>query len=258
MSLPELPCLKPAKTPDHILWVRVDRPEKHHAVNFDVIRSLEKVMDYVESKPEIRVLILSGTGHHYFISGGDLKEFHKLTSKDQAILMSERMGTLLRRIEDVDCWTVACINGDAYGGGCETMLAFDFRIAVKHARFGFTQGRFYLPPGWGGLTRLVERVGRSTALMWLGSQAMVSTDEALNAGLIDKLFTSDHLKESILAFADKLSGNDRNLIKALKQGAKKAVSQSRMESIAAERELFSDFWANPEHFKRVEEFINKR
>ena len=78
-------------------------------------------------------------GDDLFISGGDLKEFHGITSAKEAEQMARRMGTILKRIEQLPCWTIAAINGAIYGGGWEIMLAFDFRIASTKASFHFSQ-----------------------------------------------------------------------------------------------------------------------
>ncbi|MGK7370801.1 MAG: enoyl-CoA hydratase/isomerase family protein, partial [Candidatus Halalkalibacterium sp. M3_1C_030] len=142
----------------HTYWAAINRPDSRNALNFAVMDALEETLDRIESDNSVRAFVLSGTRDH-FISGGDLKEFHTIKTAEEAKPMAKRMLSLFKRIEKLPCWTIACINGAAYGGGWETMLAFDFRIASNKATFGFTQGKFYLPPGWGGLTRLVEKVG---------------------------------------------------------------------------------------------------
>ncbi len=239
----------------HILWAEIDRPETGNAINFKVMDELENVCNIIEENEDIRVFVLSATGNKNFVSGGDLKEFSVLQTEAEAAKMSKKMGRILERIETADCWTLACVNGDAYGGGCEIILAFDFRIAAKHARFGFTQGKFYLSPGWGGLTRLVERVGRSTALLWLGSQELVDTESAIVSGLIDNVQTSDSLKTQVLHISKKLTTNDRRMIKTLKKGASEAERLSHKDSIKMERISFARMWADPEHHKRVETFL---
>ncbi|AXI99989.1 enoyl-CoA hydratase [Cyclonatronum proteinivorum] len=243
---------------DHIFIAKINRPQAHNAISFEVMDGLESVCDEIEQNEDIRVLILTGEGHKFFASGGDLKQFADLKSEQEARKMSMRMGEVLRRIESADCWTIALINGDAYGGGCEVMLAFDFRIAAKHARFGFTQGRFYLTPGWGGLTRLIERVNRSTALLWLGTQALVDTESALIAGLIDMADSSSQLENHIMEMAERLSENDRRIIKVMKEGATYAQKYPHRESINNERTEFSKLWATDEHHRRVEAFLKRK
>jgi enoyl-CoA hydratase/carnithine racemase len=245
------------ETRNHTLWIRVDRPEAHNAVDFTVMQELEQVVSQVESNDQIRTLIISGTGHDSFISGGDLKKFHQLTSKEEATEMAQRMHQLLLRIESLPCWTIACVNGQAYGGGCEIALAFDFRIASRSVRFGFTQARFYLPPGWGGLTRLVETVGRPKALEWLGSASVIDALEAEKWGLVNKLEDTAQLEPATWEWADRLGKNDRTFIQNLKQQSRSGFSNHE-KALQAEIEPFAEFWADDRHLDRVESFLNRK
>ncbi|MCH8569019.1 MAG: enoyl-CoA hydratase/isomerase family protein [Balneolales bacterium] len=236
----------------------INRVEANNAINFEVMAGLEEACQIIESDDNIQVFVLTGQGHKYFAAGGDLKEFAALETEQQARQMSMRMGNILHRIESAECWTIAVINGDAYGGACEMMLAFDFRIAVKHARFRFTQARFYLTPGWGGLTRLVERCSRSTVLFWLGTQAVIDSDAALSAGLVDLTFGSANLDEHLAEITRKLCENDRRFTHALKEGITYAQKHPHRESITNERSEFSKLWGSREHHKRVKEFLARK
>lgn len=241
---------------DHICRATIDRPKSRNAINFEVMKELEDLLDVLESSQEIRCFILTGAGQQMFISGGDLREFHTLKTAEEARPMAKRMLSILKRIEQLPCWTMAAINGAAYGGGCEMMLAFDFRVASNEAVFGFTQGKFYLPPGWGGLTRLVEKVGRSTALQWLAEAKIVDTETALKHNLIDRIAGQNQLKEQSSSWAQELSHNDRAFIKNLKQGAMR-LTRARWDAIEAELDSFAKFWESDLHEQRVEKFLNR-
>lgn len=221
------------------------------------MEELENILYDLEHDSTTRCLILRSEIEDAFISGGDLKEFHTLKTAEEAKSMSRRMLSILTRMEKLPCWTIASVNAPAYGGGCEMMLAFDFIIASREATFGFTQAKFYLPPGWGGLTRLVERVGRSTALDWLAQAKVVDAETAFQKGLIDKMVAANDLTEKTDQWASKLIKNDRSFINNLKKGALR-FSEARWKSIAAELENFSEFWESELHQKRVEKFLNRK
>lgn len=137
------------------------------------------------------------------------------------------------------------------------MLAFDFRIGSPQSTFGFTQGKFYLPPGWGGLTRLVEQVGRSTALRWLAEAKNVDAETALKHKLIDRVAEDGRLQEETLDWASEITKNDRSFIKNLKQGAMR-LTKARWKAINAELESFGEFWESDLHQQRVEKFLDRR
>lgn len=233
---------------EHTLTVTIQRPDAMNAINFDVMEGLEDALDLAESDNALRLFMLTGSGGS-FIAGGDLKEFHGIRDAEGARRMSERMLGILERIENLECWTLAAVNGPAYGGGWETLLCFDFAVAKASARIGFTQGKFYLPPGWGGLTRLSRIVGKKTADYWLASQKVISAGEALRAGLIQDVFEDHEYERKLERLMQKLVLNDRAFIDYMKKNHRKKITE--------ELEPFSRFWESEEHMKRVEEFLNR-
>ncbi|MGM0554833.1 MAG: enoyl-CoA hydratase/isomerase family protein [Myxococcota bacterium] len=235
----------------------VNRPEALNAIDFEVMAALEGALDMLESDGDARVFALTGAGERSFISGGDLRKFASLETAADAAAMARRMKAILQRIENLDAWTIALVNADAYGGGCETTLAFDFRIASETARFGFTQARFNVTPGWGGLTRLVELVGRPTALEWLGRAQRVPATDALEAGLVDEVVAPKRLRSRLDAWVEELATGDPALIRALKQGAARATTAPRDEAIASELEPFAQLWSGQRHHDKIARFLRR-
>lgn len=242
---------------NNVLLTTIDRPQALNAINFRVMDDLEEILKKIEGDSSVRALIMRGAGDEAFISGGDLREFHTLKTAQEAKEMARRMLAILERIEQLPCWTVACINGPTYGGGWEMVLAFDFRLASVDATFGFTQGKFYLPPGWGGLTRLVGQVGRSTALRWLAEAATVDAKTALQHKLVDELHPQDHLMQATRDFVQGITKNDREFIRNLKQGAYRA-SEVQRKAMEAEINDFARFWEHDRHMQRVETFLRRK
>lgn len=244
--------LKVNRISEHVIWAKINRPTARNAVNFDFIDALENLVQKIEGDEQVRLFIFSGEGDKAFISGGDLKEFHGITSEAKAIELSERMQNLFFRIETLPCWNIAFINGDAYGGGIELMLSFDFILSSPKARFGFTQGRFFLSPGWGGLTRLIEKIGRSKALELQAKFEVLSPEKALELGIVNEIL--DDSEQSVLEWAEKLTLNDRDFIRTLKISSLQNM-ESRKAAMKAEINPFAKLWVHKEHVNRVEEFI---
>ena len=227
----------------------INRPEVMNAINFDVMDQLESLLDDLEKDDELCLFALTGSGNS-FISGGDLREFHQIKDAEGAKEMTRRMIAILERIENLSCWTLAAINGPAYGGGWETMLAFDFRVAISSATIGFTQGKFYLPPGWGGITKLTEVIGRNLALYWLASQKVIDAKTAKQSGLIQDVFDENEYEEKFASLKKSLIKNDRKFIEYIKR--------RDLQNSKDEIEPFSTFWESEEHLKRVDEFLARR
>lgn len=233
-----------------IVTAAIERPEALNAINFDIMARLEEILDELEKDPELRLFILTGSGKS-FISGGDLREFHGIKDAEGAKVMSGRMIAILNRIEQLPCWTLAAVNGVTYGGGWETMLSFDFRIAASSVKFGFTQGKFYLPPGWGGIRSLSKTVGYSKARYWLASQKVVDADTAFQAGLVQDVFDDEEYSEKLDELKQNLTLNDRDFINYIKKSGARTNPVDEIEP-------FSRFWESKEHKDRVQEFLNKK
>ena len=255
-SLPDLSELKAEIIDGHILRAVIDRPAAQNAINFGVIDDLESLVEYIKTDNDISAFILTGGGNKTFIAGGDLKEFHTIKSKEEAVGMSRRVQALLLDIEALPVWTIACINGSAYGGGIEILLSFDFHIASSDVKFGFTQGRFYLSPGWGGLTRLIEKIGKSKAFQLLAESAVLTSEEVLDLRIIEKIAPVEQLQNACLDWAKQLTRNDRFFIEKLKESTLKGRKE-RLDQLENEIEPFTELWVHPTHEERVEKFINK-
>lgn len=227
----------------------VNRPEVMNAINFDVMDQLESLLDDLENDDKLRLFVLTGSDNS-FISGGDLREFHQIKDAEGAKEMTRRMITILERIENLPCWTLAAVNGPAYGGGWEVLLSFDFRIATSSATIGFTQGKFYLPPGWGGISKLTETVGRNQALYWLASNKIIDAKTALQSGLIQNVFEEDEYNEKLDRLKKSLIKNDRKFIEYIKR--------KDLQDSEDEIEPFSTFWESQEHLTRVDKFLNRK
>ncbi len=241
----------------HIYWAEINRPESNNAIDFEVMEVLEQIIDEIESNGSTRVLVMSGSGQRFFASGGNIKAFAALKTEEEGRQMAERMNAILHRLETGRFWSLACINGEVYGGGCELLLAFDFSIASKTATFAFSQASLGLPPAWGGVTRLAERVGRSRALEWLGSTQVITSEEAVNTGLINKLSITSELRRNTWEWALELSRLEPDLIEELKSGTLFALDNSRKASFERELGRFAHFWAAPLHHKKVAEFLKR-
>lgn len=235
---------------DHVVTAAVDRPNARNAVNFELMDRLEKLVTQLSNNNHVRLFILTGNDKS-FISGGDLREFHQLKSADEAKKMTHRMLRLLDQIRELPFWTMASLSGDVYGGGWEIAAAFDFRIAKRGIDIGFTQGKFYLPPGWGGVASLTKLIPKQKALYWLASQRVVSADEAFQSGFIDDLLEEDTYPASLQAIIDRLTRNDRPFIEYLKKSA-------HFNSPTEEVEPFSTFWESREHQDRVQAFLDRK
>ncbi len=235
---------------DGVGVITLNRPEVHNAVDLGVMRSLEGILDEVDRRPDLRVLILTGAGQRTFCAGGDLKYFASLKGREDGRAMSRRMGAILSRLADGPRPVIAAAGGDALGGGCEVLVACHLRIAVPGARFSFRQAAMGVVTGWGGGVRVLRLLGRARALRLLLSAETIDAIEARRLGLIDVIADSgDRLMDEATALARKIAGNAPESIAAFLEIARTFEAEGSAAAERREAELFAQGWVG-EHFRR--------
>jgi enoyl-CoA hydratase len=241
-----------------VCTVTINRPERKNAMDVDTFMELSDLIDQIEHNDEILALILTGNGDESFSSGGDLKYLKTLDTLHKGREMSSVCGNVLDRIEGLDIPVFGAINGYAFGGGCEFALACDYRIASKEATFGFRQITMGIMTSWGGGKRLVRTVGKSKALMLLLTGDIISAEEALDLGFVDRVVE----KNEVLSFAKELAGrivkNAPLSIRFIKKFINSCVDMSGRDANLLETELFSILWGSEDHNEAVEAFFAKR
>src|SRR4030095_15084112 len=158
----------------------------------EVFNDLDAVLDDVYKNSEIRSAIITGAGTKAFVAGADISEFLEL-DVSQAMGLSARGHKIFDKIENSPKPIVAAVNGFALGGGCELALACHFIYASENAKFGQPEVNLGLIPGYGGTQRLTQLMGRNRAMELLMSGNMISAREAMDYGVVNKIFSTDEL-----------------------------------------------------------------
>lgn len=171
---------------DDIAIIKINRPEALNAVNTDVIAELSRTIDIVGADDGTKAIIITGVGERSFCAGADIAymvnidpiKAEKYASSAQAVL---------NKIERLEKPVIAAVNGFALGGGCELALACDIRIASGNAKIGQPEVTIGIPPGWGGTQRLARIVGPAKAKELIFTGKMITAEEAVQIGLINKV-----------------------------------------------------------------------
>ncbi|MGE5189056.1 MAG: enoyl-CoA hydratase/isomerase family protein [Gemmatimonadota bacterium] len=238
--------------------VTVDRPEVHNALNMQTIRDLRDLLLRLASEDALRAMVLTGGGKKTFLSGGDLKEFQKIRTADEARHMVSAMKEVTDLLAGYPWPVIAAVNGLAAGGGCETAVACDFRIASETAELGFRQIRLGIVSGWGGGPRLVHLVGRSRALRLMLTGELIKAPEALAIGLVDRVVPADRVMEEAMELARSIAANAPLAVRAYKRLVQMTARVPLDAAIAFETELFGPVWASEDHGECVRAFFEKR
>lgn len=180
---------------NQIAIVRLNRP-KANALSKQLLRQLGEVADQLlESLPH--ALVIYG-GERIFAAGADISEFGGIK---EAVETAGVFHEVLNKMAGIPRVSIAAINGFALGGGCELAMACDFRVAASDAKLGQPEVLLGLIPGGGGTQRLPRLVGVAKAKELIYSGRAVSAQEALEIGLVDKVFEPDKVFEEAYAWA---------------------------------------------------------
>ncbi len=238
--------------------VTIDRPDVKNAIDIDTMEELERLLDGLERNRELTALILTGAGDEAFVAGGDLKYFQTLDTIYKGRDMSLRMQHILNRIERLDYPVIAALNGYAFGGGCEVMVACDIRVCDERAQMGFRQVAFGIMCGWGGANRLQRIVGRSRALMLLLTGDVIDARHAYELGLVDLVVPPGKALEEARVLAQRMATNAPLSVRFTKRALQVGKDMPLAASIDYEAELFCTLWASADHEEAVEAFFAKR
>ena len=182
-----------------VLIVTLDRP-KANAVDTATSRALYAAFERLRDDPALRVGILTGGGDRFFCTGWDLKA----AAAGEGIEDDHGPGGFAGITEFFDLGkpVIAAVNGGAFGGGFELLLACDLVVAAEHAEFALTEVTLGLVADAGGLLRLPARVPRPIAMEYLLTGRRFGAAEAARWGLVNRVVPGPEVMPAALALAE--------------------------------------------------------
>ena len=242
---------------NHTGLVTINRPDKLNALNNQTINEIEDVIKSIKSNPDIFIVVITGSGEKAFVAGADIAELNNL-EVISAKEFSEKGNRVFRSIETLDKPVIAAVNGFALGGGCELALACHIRIASDNAKFGQPEVNLGIIPGYGGTQRLARVVNSARALEMILAGDMISADEALRIGLVNKVYSKTELLNKTLELAEKIASKGQQAIRFALKAVKATDNMSLSEGLSYEASLFA-LTCGTEDFKEgTSAFLQKR
>jgi trans-feruloyl-CoA hydratase/vanillin synthase len=144
---------------ERIAWVKFNRPEKRNCMNPKLNRQMLRVLDELEFRDDVGVLVLSGEGDAWS-AGMDLKEYFRETEARgfAAVRTAQREAySWWRRLRWYQKPTIAMVNGWCFGGGYGPLFACDLAFAADEAQFGLSEINWGILPG-GGATKVAREL----------------------------------------------------------------------------------------------------
>jgi enoyl-CoA hydratase len=211
----------------HKATIRFNRPAVMNRVEPADLAALVEMLDKIEADPDIRVLVLTGTGR-VFSSGyhiGDLAERRARLDRGEVMEAREAKGPTFEvaadRMEMLRVPTIARLNGGVYGGATDLALACDFRIGIEGMEMFMPAGRLGLHYYRGGLVRYVSRLGVDNAKRLFLTAERIGAVEMARIGYLTALVPAPELDAKVDALAETLCAMAPTAI----QGTKRTMNE---------------------------------
>ncbi len=241
------------ETRDRIAIAWLDGPPAN-AISAQVVQALGRMWDAVTGSGTVRSLVLASANPMLFCAGADIKAFTKMDAAAGRELLEEMHG-LLRAMERSSIATIAAVNGLAFGGGCELVMACDLRIAAESAIFGQPEINLGIMPGFGGTQRLPRLIGPARALELNLTGDPIAAGEAYELGLANRVVPDHELLDHALAWARKLADQAPLAMAQIKRVSGAGDLDTGIE---AEKRAFAAVFGSEDAREGISAFLAKR
>jgi 3-hydroxyacyl-CoA dehydrogenase/enoyl-CoA hydratase/3-hydroxybutyryl-CoA epimerase/enoyl-CoA isomerase len=185
---------------DGIAELNLNAPGAVNKFDLKTLECLNEALNALYQQSDLKGLLIT-SDKDAFIVGADITEFLGLFAKPAEELSQwlTHANDIFNKLEDLPVPTLSAINGHALGGGCECVLATDFRLADTTARIGLPETRLGIMPGFGGTVRLPRLLGADSAMEIITAGKDKKAQDALKLGLVDAVVAPPALKDAALS-----------------------------------------------------------
>ena len=229
-----------------------------NAYNMQMLRDLADAVRRVREDSAVRVAVVRSALPKFFCTGADIST---LQDSDRAAFAN----FLSVAHEAVDMITrtpklfIAAISGHCIGGGLEIALSCDFRFASGGKyRLGLAEVNLGLSPGMGGTQRLPRLIPKSRALHMMVTGETISPEDALAAGIVDRVIPEASFWEEVMAHARKLASGPSMAQGYIKLSVNAGLETSLAEGLALERAHQNQLFASEDVAEGLKAFLEKR
>ena len=236
--------------------ITMNRPEALNALNDQVLKDLDAVLDAAEANEEVLVLILTGAGRS-FVAGADIGQMKDFTPV-QAKQFGMYGNSVFLKLENFPKPVIAAVNGFALGGGCELSMACDIRLASEKAKFGQPEVGLGITPGFGGTQRLPRIVGVSKAMELILTAKTIGAEEAKAIGLVSEVYPAEELMDKALELANAICANAPIAVAESKRCIRMGMQTDIATGSAFEAEAFGVTCGTEDKNEGMGAFLEKR
>jgi enoyl-CoA hydratase/carnithine racemase len=230
-----------------------------NSYDHDFFTQLGQAIDKVRFDDEVSVAILTSGLGNFFSAGADIKML-KQSKPDYKAMFCLNCQETLSKMESTPKIFIAVLNGTCVGGGLEIALATDLRFVARgeKVKLGLPEVTLGVLPGTGGTQRLPRLIGKSRALDLMITGRLLSPEEALQIGLVDRVFDAAELMDQTMEYAQGLTRGATRAIALIKRSVQEGLEMSLPAGLALERELQNRLFVTHDAQEGLSAFIEKR
>jgi trans-feruloyl-CoA hydratase/vanillin synthase len=247
---------------DRIAWVRFNRPEKRNCMSPKLNRQMMRVLDTLEYRDDVGVLVLTGEGSAWS-AGMDLKEYFRETEAQGL------GGTRQAQRESYGWWrrlrwfqkpTIAMVNGWCFGGGYGPLFSCDLAFAAEEAQFGLSEINWGILPGGGAAKVAAELMSFRRAMYHAMMGENIDGKTAAEWGLVNEAVPLAQLKDRVTAVATVLLGKNPVALKATKDAIRRVreMTYDNAEDFLIRAQEAANAYDNEGRKEGIKQFIDDK
>ncbi len=246
-----------------IVTLTLNEPDSRNAIADEMIAELVAAVGGINEDPSVACVIVTGAGDG-FSSGGNLKEMQRREGHfDETGWRARRkyrhgIQKIPLALYDIECPTIAAVNGAAVGAGCDLALMCDIRIASQKASFAESFLRVGLVSGDGGAWFLPRVVGLSRAYEMTFTGDFLNAEEALAQGLVSRVVPHDALLSEARALAGRIARHPPHALRMTKRLIRKADQMSLDDSLEMAAAMQALVLQTDDHKEAYQAMLAKR
>jgi enoyl-CoA hydratase len=239
---------------ERVVCVTLNRPDVLNALNAELRQELIGTLQEMDQSPDVGCIVVTGRGRA-FAAGADIEE---LAGKSHLQVCREDLLADWQGFANLRTPTIAAVNGYALGGGCELAMMCDMIIASDNARFGQPEIKLGLIPGMGGTQRLTRLIGKAKTMDMILTGRMMDAAEALQAGLVSRIYPADTLVEEAMNIATTIAGFSKHSAIAARESVDHSLECGLAAGLIYERRNYHSLWATDDAHEGMQAFLERR
>jgi len=243
-----------------VLTLCMNRPERLNALDPELAQALAAGVERAAKDPAVRVIILTGAGRA-FCAGGDLATIRALRDAGRTRELEPLLRAGMRLIVSLRTMekpAIAAVNGPAAGAGMNVALGCDYRIASELAMFGENFAKVGLFPDFGGTYLLPRLAGESRAAWMFYTGEMISAQEALRIGVVDRVVPQDRVLAESQTLAAQIAAGPPLAVAAVKRTLIGSELLNLERALEAEADQQMRCFASADCTEGIQAFFEKR